>query len=96
MRRSKDFKESFNEKFDLNKAVVQRISKSLELEVFLKMFVVQIFWREGRYDDCLALVNQLCEAISSANRRTLDNYHAVLYAYFSRIHEKRGDENAIR
>lgn len=64
LRRSKDFNESFSEKFDLNKTVVQRISKCLELEIFLKMFIVQIFWREGKYDDCLALVNQLCETIS--------------------------------
>ncbi len=31
LRRSKDFKESFTEKFDLNKTVLGRISKTLEL-----------------------------------------------------------------
>lgn len=31
LRRSKDFKESFTEKFDINKTVLARISKTLEL-----------------------------------------------------------------
>jgi len=96
LRRSKDFKESFAEKFDLNKTVLSRVSKTLELEIFLKMFVVQILWREERYDDCLNLVNSLIEIITYANRRSLDNYNSVLLGYFSRIHEKRGEELSIR
>lgn len=66
------------------------------MEIFLRMFVVQILWREGRYEDCLNLVNQLIEVITTVNKRSLDNYNSVLLGYFSRIHEKRGDELAVR
>ena len=55
------------------------------------MFVVQILWREERYKDCLDLVNKLIETITNANKRSLDNYNAVLYGYLSRIHEKKGN-----
>jgi 26S proteasome regulatory subunit N3 len=94
--RSKDLKEGFTEKFDLNKTVVSKVSKCLELEAFLKIFVIQILWREARYSDCLSLVSNLIEVISNANRRSLDNFNAVLLGYYSRIHEKMGDEITIR
>lgn len=42
------------------------------------------------------LVNQLLQTLTNANRRSLDNYNSVLLGYFSRIHEKRGDELSIR
>lgn len=31
-----------------------------------------------------------------ANRRSLDNYNSLLYYYFVRIHEKRGNDLEIR
>jgi hypothetical protein len=63
----------------------------LELEAFVKIFAVQIFWREQKYSDCLAVVQDLLEKITNANRRALDNYSSILYGYLSRVHEKNGD-----
>ena len=59
LKRSKNFNESFAEKFEINKATLARISKTLELEIFLRLFVVQLLWREEKYEDCLVLVNSL-------------------------------------
>jgi hypothetical protein len=38
----------------------------------------------------------LLAKIETANRRSLDNYSALLYYYLARINEKRGGDLAIR
>jgi hypothetical protein len=73
-----------------------KIQKNLELETFLKILLVQILWREGLNNECLQLVTELLEKITVANRRSLDNYNALLYYYFVRIHEKKGSDVEIR
>lgn len=45
LQRFKDFNSSFNEKFDINKTLAGKIQKNLELEVFIKILLVQILWR---------------------------------------------------
>lgn len=81
---------------ELNKGLVTRIAKTLELEGFVRILLVQIWWREGSYDECLGLVDELLGKFTLANRRGLDNYTAYLYHHYARIHEKKGHDQAIR
>lgn len=48
--------------------------------------LVQIWWRDGNYDECLQLVEELLNRFTLANRRSLDNYTAYLYHHYARIH----------
>ena len=86
IKRSPGYKSDFAEKLELNKNLATRITKTLELEAFVKIFLVQIWWRDGNYEDCLRIVEDLLNRLTVANRRNLDNYTAVLYHYYARLH----------
>lgn len=58
--------------------------------------MVQIWWRDGNYDECLQLVEDLLNRFTLANRRSLDNYTAYLYHFYARIHEKKIADQNIR
>lgn len=93
---STQYNAEFSEKIELNKNLITRIVKTMELEGFVKLFLIQIWWREGNYDDCLKVVEDMLNRFTLANRRTLDNYTAYLYHFYSRIHEKKGSDHSIR
>ena len=76
--------------------MTSRVVKTLELEGFVRIFQVQILWRNGHYDECLKLVEDLLNRFVLANRRSLDNYTAVLYHRYARIHEKKNLDQSIR
>lgn len=96
LKRCKGFNSEFNENFEISKVFQAKINKVLELESFLKILLILIYWREQRYNDCLAIVRELLDKIVAANRRSLDNYGAILYFYYFRIHEKGNNFGAIR
>lgn len=45
LRRCKGFQEDFSENFEISKAFQGKISKVLELEAFLKILLILIWWR---------------------------------------------------
>lgn len=55
-----------------------------------------MLWKDGNLEECLSHVLELLGRIETANRRNLDHYSALLYYYFSRIHEKKGTDQNIR
>lgn len=81
---------------DLNKSLVTRVTKTLELEGFVRILQVQLLWRDQCYDECLKEVEDLLKVFTIANRRSLDNYTAVLYHRFVRINEKKKLDLNIR
>ena len=46
VRRSKDYNHDFSEKVELNKNLASRIAKTFELEGFVRILLVQLWWRE--------------------------------------------------
>lgn len=53
---SPSLNEAFTEKFELSKTLAARVSKTLELEAFVKMLLVALLWKEGNLEDCLKAV----------------------------------------
>lgn len=80
----------------MSKNLISRITKTLELEGFVRIFQVQILWKDSEYEECLKLVEDLLNKFTLANRRSLDAFTAVLYHRYARIHEKMNKDQSIR
>lgn len=92
LRTSPHFSSDFSEKLELGKNLITRVSKVLELECFVRILLVQIWWREESFDLCSSVVEDLLNRCTVANKRSLDQYTACLYHYWSRIEEKRAKD----
>lgn len=90
------FNPAFTEKLELNKNLAGRVVKTLELEGFVRVLLIEVLWKEGQLEECLGAVGELLSRIETANRRNLDNYSALLYHFLARIHERKGSDLSIR
>lgn len=56
---SANFNAEFSEPFDLGKSLQGKFSKVIELEAFVKVLLIQYFWREKHFAACKIVVKEL-------------------------------------
>ena len=93
---STGFNPEFTGTFDLGKTLQAKVSKVIELEVFIKLLLVQFFWKKGQFAACETLVKELLDKIDQANKPTLDPHGALLYYYLTQLREREGNDLSIR
>ena len=93
---SSGFNAEFTGTFDLGKSLQSKVSKVIELEAFVKVLLVQFFWKNNQFSACESLVKELLEKIDHANKRTLDSHGALMYYYLARLKEREGNDLSLR
>lgn len=86
----------FKESFDMSKALLSKLAKLPEVEIYLKTLLVILIYREKMFPEALAAIRSLLGKIAELNRRTLDPLNAYLYFYYGRIFEREGKFVDIR
>lgn len=59
MRNSPSFSSAFSEKLELSKSLAARVVKTLELEGFVKLLLIEVLWKDGNLEECLSHVLEL-------------------------------------
>lgn len=59
LRSSPSFSSAFAEKLELSKSLASRIVKTLELEGFVKLLLIEVLWKDGNLEECLSFVLEL-------------------------------------
>ncbi len=50
------FNPAFTERLELSKNLIGRIAKTLELEGFVRLLLIEVLWKEGQLEECLGAV----------------------------------------
>jgi hypothetical protein len=50
IRASANLNSSFTEKLEINKNLASRITKTLELEGFVKILLIEVLWKDGNLE----------------------------------------------
>lgn len=53
------FKAEFTGTFDLGKSLQSKVLKVIELEAFIKVLLIQFFWKNSQFSACESLVKEL-------------------------------------